>query len=118
MYFIFAFQYANNPSPTIKTEIISKIKSALNTYVTNNKGKIVVPINNNIFIQCNYTEDRKWFSEKIKTISDVRPYLRFYISPIIDIDKGYVGVLNKKHHELISEITSNESEETSIFDAF
>ena len=118
MYFIFAFQYANNPSSNIKTEIISKIQFTINTYTSSYKGKVVVPIINNVFVHCNSNEDRKWFSRKIKEISGQRPYIRFYISPLIDIDKGYVGVLNPKHHELITDITTNESDETSIFDVF
>jgi len=116
MYFIFAFQYTNNPSSNIKTEIVTKIQSIINAYGSAHKGKVVVPITNNVFVQCDSNEDRKWFSNKIKEISEQRPYIRFYISPLIDIDKGYIGVLNTKHHELIKEITTNESDETSIYD--
>lgn len=108
MYFIFAFQYANNPSPKTKTEIVNKIQTVINNYNSNGKGKIVVPIINNVFIQCNNNDDRKWFLEKIKLIVDQNSYIRFYVSPIIDIDKGFSGLLNPKHHELIKEITSNE----------
>jgi len=109
MYFIFTFDINKSLSTEKRDETVSSIQTALTNYKTSQSGRYVRPISNFMLFECNDNEKRKKFITDIRSYTDSnKGHLTFLVSPLINSDRGFIGLIKKDHHLLIQAITKND----------